>query len=107
MMDAWPLSGNLANAHTTADGLLASALSTADPHLQALAWDLKARAAMAESDLQAAREAIQQALSITDKFSRPAKSMLRCGDVPQTKGTQISGNESPAHQTCVLKIAAP
>jgi len=47
---------------------LKSALSTVDPYLQALAWDLKTRVAIADSDLQGARESLQQALAIADKF---------------------------------------
>src|SRR6266478_2839695 len=66
--NAWLLSGNIVNARTAADGFLKSALSTSDPYLQALAWDLRARVAMAESDLQGARESIQRALAIVDKF---------------------------------------
>jgi DNA-binding winged helix-turn-helix (wHTH) protein/tetratricopeptide (TPR) repeat protein len=64
--NAWLLSGNIVNARTAADGFLKFALSTSDPYLQALAWDLKARVAMAESDLQGARESIQRALAIVD-----------------------------------------
>jgi DNA-binding winged helix-turn-helix (wHTH) protein/tetratricopeptide (TPR) repeat protein len=66
--NAWLLSGNIVNARTAADGFLKSALSTVDPYLQALAWDLKARVAMAETDLQVARESIQQALAIVDNL---------------------------------------
>jgi DNA-binding winged helix-turn-helix (wHTH) protein/tetratricopeptide (TPR) repeat protein len=66
--NAWLLSGNMQNARTAADGFLESALSTADPHLQALAWDLKTRVTMAENDFKGARECIQQALAIVDKF---------------------------------------
>src|SRR5437016_5214141 len=66
--NAWLLSGNIVNARTAAADFLKSSLSTADPHLQALAWDLKTRVAMAQSDLQGARESIQQALAIVDKF---------------------------------------
>jgi DNA-binding winged helix-turn-helix (wHTH) protein/tetratricopeptide (TPR) repeat protein len=66
--NAWLLSGNIVNACTVADGFLKSALSTADPYLHALAWNLNARVAMAQSDLQGAREAIQQALAIVEKF---------------------------------------
>ena len=64
--NAWLLSGNIVNASTAADGLLKSAQSTSDPYLQAQAWDLKARVAMAEGDLQGAREFIQRALAIED-----------------------------------------
>ncbi|MGH9794065.1 MAG: ATP-binding protein [Candidatus Acidiferrales bacterium] len=66
--NAWLLSGNILNARTTAASFLASALSTADPHLQALAWELKTRVAMADNDWSGARESIQQALAIVDKF---------------------------------------
>jgi tetratricopeptide (TPR) repeat protein len=66
--NAWLLSGNIVNARAGADGYLESALSTADPQVRALAWELKARAALAENDLTAACECIQQALAIVDKF---------------------------------------
>jgi tetratricopeptide (TPR) repeat protein len=66
--NAWLRSGNVLKARTEADGFLASALSTADPHLQALAWDLKTRVAMAEKDWTAAKDHIQQSLAIVEKF---------------------------------------
>jgi len=50
------------------DDLLESALSTADPHLQALAWEMKTRVAMAEQDWMGAREYLQQAVVIVEKF---------------------------------------
>ena len=43
--NAWLLSGNILNARADGDDFLESALSTADPHLQELAWDLKTRVA--------------------------------------------------------------
>ena len=67
LSNAWLLSENVAKARIAADGVLKSALATSDPHLQALAWDLQARVAMAESDLQGARESIQQALALVEK----------------------------------------
>jgi hypothetical protein len=60
--------GNAVNARTAADGFLKSALSTSDPHLQALGWELQARVALAEVDLQGARASIQNALAIIDRF---------------------------------------
>ena len=66
--NAWLLSGNAVNARTAADCLLKSSLATSDPHLHAIAWDLQARVAMAESDLQGARASIQKALAIIDRF---------------------------------------
>jgi tetratricopeptide (TPR) repeat protein len=66
--NAWLLSGNIVNARSAANGLLKSALATSDPYLQALAWDLQARVAIAGSDFQSARKSIQQALEIVDRF---------------------------------------
>jgi len=68
LSNTWLLSGNIVNARAAADGFLKSALSTSDPHLWALGWELQARVALAESDLQSARESIQQALASVDKF---------------------------------------
>jgi tetratricopeptide (TPR) repeat protein len=66
--NAWLLSGNILKARTDADTFLESALSTAEPHLQALAWELKSRVALAKEDFKGAREYIGQAISIVDKF---------------------------------------
>jgi hypothetical protein len=68
LSNVWLLSGNVLNARLEADLFLESALSTADPHLQALAWEIETRVAMAEQDWMGAREYVQQALAIVEKF---------------------------------------
>ena len=68
LSNVWLLSGNVLNARLEADLFLESALSTADPHLQALAWEMKTRVAMSEHDWMGAREYVQQALAIVEKF---------------------------------------
>jgi len=68
LSNVWLLSGNALNARLEADLFLESALSTADPHLQALAWEMKTRVAMSEQDWMGAREFVQQALAIVEKF---------------------------------------
>jgi len=107
--NAWLLSGNIANARSAADGFLESTLSTADPHLQALAWDLKARVAMAESDLHGARESIQQALAILDKFEILvaawqvyATAWHLYGHAKEHKIAEVNRERA---ETCILKIA--
>jgi DNA-binding winged helix-turn-helix (wHTH) protein/tetratricopeptide (TPR) repeat protein len=65
--NAYLASGNVVNARTVADSLLRSALATSEPYLQATAWDLQARVAMAEDDLSAARESIRRALEIVER----------------------------------------
>jgi DNA-binding winged helix-turn-helix (wHTH) protein len=68
LSNVWLQSGNILNARLDADLFLESALSTADPHLQALAWEMKTRVAMAEQDSMGAREYLQQAVVIVEKF---------------------------------------
>src|SRR5258708_21060284 len=62
LSNVWLLSGNFLNARLEADLLLQSALSTADPHMQALAWEMKTRVAMAEQHWMAPREYLHQAV---------------------------------------------
>jgi tetratricopeptide (TPR) repeat protein len=65
--------GDLVNARREADALLAAALATADPNLQAPAWEMKARVAMAEGDDRGALEYLANALGITDQFDIPVE----------------------------------
>jgi DNA-binding winged helix-turn-helix (wHTH) protein/tetratricopeptide (TPR) repeat protein len=72
--NVWLASGNLKNAQVEAGHFSESALSTADPNLQALAWDLEARVAMAKGDSAAAERKIDRALVISDRFQIPTVS---------------------------------
>ncbi len=107
--NAWLLSGNIVNARTAADGFLKSALSTSDPYLQALGWDLKARVTMAESDLQRARESIQQALAIVDKFEILVAAWQVYATAWQlyqrVKEDKTAETNRERAETCILKIA--
>ena len=68
LMDTWLQMEDIAKASHEADVFLKSALGAADPHLQALAWELKTRVAMAQKDWVAAGKYIEQALAIVEKF---------------------------------------
>jgi len=107
--NAWLLSGNIVNARTAADGFLKSALSTSDPYLQALAWDLKTRVAMAESDLQGARESIQQALAIVDKYEILVAAWQVYGTAWQAhehvKEHKTAESNRERAEACILTIA--
>ena len=109
LSNTWLLSGNIVNARTAADGFLKSALSTSDPHLQALAWDLNARVAIAESDLQGARESIQQALAIVDRFEILFAAWQVYGTAWQfhqrVKEHETAETNRQRAETCILKIA--
>ncbi len=69
--EAYLRAGEMAQARESADGFLRSALSTMDPSMQALAWELASRVAVAEGDLAAARQALDHALSIVQKVNIP------------------------------------
>ena len=62
------LSGDIAQAQAAGDSYLNSALSTADPQMRALAWEMTARVALAGNDLAGARDAIEHALAIVGEF---------------------------------------
>ncbi|MBZ5673348.1 MAG: AAA family ATPase [Acidobacteriia bacterium] len=63
--------GDIQNARREADGFLQSALSVADPNLRAFAWEINSRVARAERNAQRARECVDNALAVLDKFEIP------------------------------------
>src|SRR5262249_41041945 len=71
LSNVWLASGNLEKARSEADAFLESALSTSDPHVQALAWEMKTRIAIAEQAWEAAADHLREALSIVGRFEVP------------------------------------
>lgn len=69
--EAWLLSGSLEKAGIEADDYLSAALETADPHLQALAWEMQARIAIAKEDWSRAEDCVRKALEILRRFEVP------------------------------------
>ena len=67
----WLESGSVDNARREADCFLLAVLSTADPNMQALAWEMKTRVAIAEGDWARAEESIQGALAVLEKCEVP------------------------------------
>jgi hypothetical protein len=64
-------SGEIANARREVDCLVQSALSTADPNMQALAWEMRTRVAIAEKDWAVAEKSLQAALGVLEKQEVP------------------------------------
>jgi tetratricopeptide (TPR) repeat protein len=85
LSNVWLESGNIANARLEADAFLQSALSTADPHVQALAWEMNTRVAMAEENWKSAEEGVHNGLAIVENQSLRGESMLQLGT---STGTQ-------------------
>jgi DNA-binding winged helix-turn-helix (wHTH) protein/tetratricopeptide (TPR) repeat protein len=71
MSSAWLESGNLVNARHEAARFLESALSTDDPNLQALAWEMKARITIAAGEWIEAEPFVLQSLAILQSFDVP------------------------------------
>ena len=109
LSNTWLLSGNVVNARAAADGFLKSALSTSDPHLRALGWELQARVALAENDLQSARDSIRQALAIVDKFEILFAAWQVYGTAwqfyQQVKERKTAQMNRERAETCIRKIA--
>src|SRR6266481_3245394 len=101
--------GDIPNARIEVDDLLESALSTADPHLQALAWEAKARVAMAEQDSDGARRCIENALAILDKVEIPVAAWQVHATAWQfyrhTKEDKPAEASRGRAEACILKIA--
>src|SRR5262249_35930931 len=71
LSNVWLKSGNLVKARGEAGTFLESALSTADPYLHALAWELKSRIAIAELDCKQADDYVHNGLAILKEFDVP------------------------------------
>ncbi len=63
--------GDLPSANREAVGFLESTLRIADPNLRALAWEINARVAATQGKWLKAREHIDNALAVLDKFEIP------------------------------------
>jgi len=71
MSQAWLQAKNIEQASVEADGFLRSALEAADPHLQALAWEMQIRIAMFKKELALAEAYLHKALEILQHFDVP------------------------------------
>jgi DNA-binding winged helix-turn-helix (wHTH) protein/tetratricopeptide (TPR) repeat protein len=71
LSNVWLSSGNLPKASCEANAFQESALLTADPHIQALAWEMKTRIAIAEQAWEAAANHLHEALSLVERFEIP------------------------------------
>jgi DNA-binding winged helix-turn-helix (wHTH) protein/tetratricopeptide (TPR) repeat protein len=71
LTELWLAKGDLARAHRQAERLLRFALGNAEHTWRALAWEVNARIAMAESDLTRARDCVAKALQAMGGFEVP------------------------------------
>jgi len=71
LANAWLASGNIRNARAEADRFREAALSTDEPNLHALAWEVGSRVAMAEKDWKGAEDRIEKGLAVVNRFEIP------------------------------------
>jgi hypothetical protein len=71
LVDAWLARGELVNARDACDVFAVHALATSDPYFRAVAWEAKARVAMAGKGWEEAGHHIDQALSALEGFEVP------------------------------------
>ena len=106
--EVWLQFGDLVNARLNADSFLESALSTADPHVRALAWELQARVAMAEQNSSRAEQAIETALKILETFEVPMAAWrvhATAWDFYLNTRKEAADEHLERSATCVLRIA--
>lgn len=98
LMDTWLQMGDIAKANHEADVFLKAALGTADPHLQALAWEMKTRVAMAQKDWVAASKYTEQALAIVEKFEVPVAAWQVHATAWELYGQKQDNEAAEAHR---------
>jgi len=69
--EAWLQFNKLEKASCEADAFLHSALQIADPHLQALAWEMQTRTAIARKEWRRSEDCIHNALELVGRFDVP------------------------------------
>jgi len=108
LVNAWLAAGNLEEARVEAGRLLEAALATADPSLQALAWEAKARLGMAEKNWQSAEESVQNGQVILEKFEIPTAAWRVDGTAwdfyQQTNNQKAAETHRKRAEACILKI---
>ncbi|HEX6719458.1 MAG TPA: AAA family ATPase [Pyrinomonadaceae bacterium] len=109
LSEVWLQSGNLVKARKQADAFLESALATADPYMQALAWELQARIAMAEQESSRAEQAIKKGLQILKAFEVPMAAWRLHATAWDFYRNAINKDTADYHLersvTCILRIA--
>jgi DNA-binding winged helix-turn-helix (wHTH) protein/tetratricopeptide (TPR) repeat protein len=109
LSNVWLASGRLRQARLEADRFLQSALSTAEPNLQALAWEVAARVAMAEKDWKGAEENIEKGLAVLREFEIPTTAWrvhaTRSDLYRQTKNASAAEGHRARAEAIILALA--
>lgn len=106
MAEAHLQAGDLFRARNEAQEFLESALSAGDPTMHALAWEINSRVASAAKDHDRARECIDKALAILDKFEASIVSWRvyrTAWDLCSQKGASLKAEEYRARAKEIIR----
>ena len=109
LSNAWLEAGDLSNARKEADGFLQSVLSTADPYLHVLGWEMSARVAIKREEWTNAEERIREALEVLHDFEVPLAAWRLHSTASEfcrkTKKTEAAEEHRVRARTAILTIA--
>ncbi|HTA60734.1 MAG TPA: AAA family ATPase [Candidatus Baltobacteraceae bacterium] len=101
--------GKIEDARTETGRILDAALSTDEPGLQALAWEVSARLAIAEKDGKAGEKSIRNGAALLEKFELPTAAWRLDGTAYEFYLQAKNENAAEIHrkraESCILKIA--
>ena len=107
--EAWLQSREIEKASAEADGFLHSALQTAHPHLQALAWEIQTRVSIAKEDWGRADDSVHKGLEIVHRFEVPVAGWQVHATAWRLNQSRLQYAEAESHreraQADIFKIA--
>jgi len=98
-------SGNVASAKCEAELLLEAALTTGEPNVRALAWEMRAQVAIAQRNHADASNAIESALAIVGQFDIPGAAWQvhrTAADVYSLEGNALQATAQMARAQVLL-----
>jgi len=102
-------SGKIEDARKETGETLDAALSTDDPGLQALAWEVSGRLAIAEKDAKAGEKSIRNGTALLERFELPTAAWRLDGTAwefyLQAKNEKAAETHRKRAEACILKIA--
>lgn len=98
MSEAWLQANNIQEAGMEADAFSKSALQTADPHLQVLAWEIQARVALAKEQWTNVKSCLAQAIAVLHRFDVPVAAWRVHATAWQLYRSQQRHSEAEMHR---------
>jgi hypothetical protein len=109
LSELWLAKGDIAQARLQADRFLEATLATAERTWQALAWELNARLAISDLDLERAQECVARALESMEGFDTPLAAWrvhATAADVAQRRGDAEGATQHLKNSgATILKLA--